>query len=119
MTFVPAKYIKEAVALTAALDTPDSNVPVPRVTKPGSFLSMVKGLDVGENASKSVLANTDQRVEEFTLLATADRTRLRNNMQSTMNAAVKGNDMKFECEIVTAITPQNRIYHIAIITRTN
>lgn len=104
-------------ALRAALDTPDNNVAIPRITKPGSFLSMVKGLAVGETATKSVLSNQDQSLHTFSGYAAEDRTRLRNNMQSTMNAAVKGTDMKFECEVATMLTPQNRIYHIAIITR--
>lgn len=103
------------VASPAAI-TPDE-VPVPSRAKSGSFSAAVADLEAGECTSRAFLINPEKSLGALVDDLSALREKCRDNTTPAVAQARKKTGGEYAIEMATCMTPANRFYIVAIVTR--
>lgn len=106
------------MTLTAAMSTPDTDVPVPPRQQATSLTSQIAALDVGESVAKLKRIDGDITMAEYAEQGTTWRESLRDNASSSMRAAKARTGGTYEIEVADLTTTGRNVFLVAIVTRT-
>jgi len=115
---MPTKIKPRKSVERAAKPEPKVVEAVQRVYKVGSLLSQLKAMDVDSYVARVMRVDTEQSIGDFEGRASGLRQLFRNNVQSSVNAAKLATEGEYSMEVTTVMTTSNRLYHLAVITRT-
>lgn len=105
-------------ALTVAMMSAEGDVDMPGLRQPGSIVSNLIGLNVGENYTKSLLVDDAVTMEVFQANLTEWKHRLRHTVNQAVRRARDFDKRKLAMETSQTLTPTGRIYVQVIVTRT-
>lgn len=104
--------------LTVAMMTPDEDVSLPPRSHPGSTVSMLAGLGVGECYTASVKAQEHVPVSEWLSGFSSMKEKLRQSVNQSIRHAKKLNGRVFSMETLVTTSPAGNVYLQVIVTRT-
>lgn len=116
---MPKATMNTQPVITAALMTPDPEVPMPNNRrKQSSFAAQISDLELGEVAFKGHAIPTSVFAGEISSEMKAVRDRLRNNVGASI-ATVKNRSkgIEFTTSVVHFVTPEGEMYVAAIVKR--
>lgn len=108
----------DADILAAALETPESDVPLPTRQQASSLVAQIGALEAGESASKAVPVDPAMSIAEYATHGVAMRERLRQSVNSSLRVAKGRTGGEYEIEIADLMTTKRQLYIVAVITRT-
>lgn len=115
---MPSTKTANISRLADALDSPDDDVKPDSRRKPGSLISQIEALQVGDSAAKALQVSPDMTLDEYATNGYDMRAALRNSVAASMRYAAKRTGGTYEIDTSDMFTSGRKLFMVAIITRT-